>query len=180
MANNFEIILPATAFIPDSSAQLVAGDAEAQFDSHIDRPVLLFDDTAEEAAVSHEFEMPDAYTGAGTLKAKIFLATASDTTNDTAFDVFLEAKTPGADTFRMQLSNGWDAANAGTVSFSGTTVGDLLTIDITISNKQSVDGATDLASGDLVRIGIRRDTESANDRASGDVFVYAVTLYEVA
>ena len=123
MANNFEIILPATAFIPDSNAQLVAGDAAAVFVSHVGRPSLAFDDTAEEAATSVSFEWPVAYTGSGTVKADVYVYMASDATNDIAVDVFVEAVT-ALDTLDLEATDSFDTANAGTASVGGTTAGD--------------------------------------------------------
>lgn len=174
MPRNYELTLPATMFVGDNSAQLVAGDVTARRVNHSGRPALAFDDTAEEAAVSQEFEVPTAHTGTGTLKATLHVAAASDATNDIAFDVFVESKTPNTDTLDMESAASWDTANAGTISLAGTTAGDPLTLTITLTNADSV------AAGDLVRIGIRRDTDSANDDAAGDIFVYAVTLYEEA
>lgn len=172
MPRNFTYILPATAFVGDNDAQLVAGDGSAAFVNHKGRPALAFDDTDEEAATSVEFEVSEDYTGLGTLKAKILFAMASDVTNDIAIDVFVESKTPNSDTLDMETATSWDSANSGTASVSGTTAGDPLTLVIILSNKDSI------AAGDFVRIGIRRDTDSANDDATGDMFIYSVSIYE--
>lgn len=174
MARNFELMLPALFFIGDQDAQLVAGDAAAVPVSHVGRPAYAFDDTDEEAIVSGEFEWPDGYTGSGTLKATVHFAMASDTTNDIAIDAFVEAKTPGTDTLDMEAASSWDSANSGTSSVSGTTAGDPLALTITLTNKDSV------ASADLVRVGFRRDCDSANDDATGDMFIYSVCLFEEA
>jgi len=136
--------------------------------------VLALDDTDEEAATSAGFEWPDEYTGSGTLKATCHFYMASDNTNDIALDVFVEAVTPGTDTLDLEATDGFDAANSGTVSLSGSTAGDALSLTITLTNKDSV------ASGDLVRIGVRRDCDSANDDAAGDLFLASVTIYEEA
>lgn len=172
MARNFTLPLPASAFIGDNDAQLVAGDAAAAPVNHLGRPAYAFDDTDEEAITSVEFEMPAEYTGSGTLKAEIFFAMASDTTNDIAIDVFVEAKTAGTDTLDMEAASSWDTANSGTASVSGTTAGDPLSLTISLTNKDSV------AAGDVVRIGLRRDCDSANDDATGDMFIYSVSIYE--
>lgn len=172
MAINFEITLPATFFSPDSDAQLVVGDNPFVFKVHEGRAVMQFDDTDEAAGVSGEFTWPDAYTGTGTLKGDILYYTASDNTNDAAFDLFVEAKTPNSDTLDMEATDSWDTANSGTASVSGSTAGDPRTMTITLSNKDSV------ASGDSVRIGIRRDCDSANDDIVGNVFVAWVRIYE--
>lgn len=169
MPRNYELTLPATMFVGDNSAQLVAGDVTARRVNHSGRPALAFDDTVKEAAVSQEFEAPSAHTGTGTLKATLHVASASDVTNDIAFDVFVESKTPNTDTLDMESAASWGTANAGTLSLAGTTAGDPLALTITLTNADS------MAAADLVRIGIRR-----NAGASGDIFVYAVTLFEEA
>ena len=170
MAHVTLLTIPASAFIPDQNAQLVAGDVGASFVSHKDRPALSFDDTAEEAAVSPEYSMPGQYAG-GTLKATLFLYTASDNTNDLAFDAFVEAVT-ALDTLDIEAAVSWDTANAGTVSVSGTTAGDLIALTITLANKDSV------AAGDMVRFGVRRDCDSADDDVSGDIFLASVEIWE--
>lgn len=161
----------ANAMIGDSNAQLVGGDAPATLDEFLDRPVLAFGDTDEEAALTLETKMPGQY-AAGTLKATIDFFTASDNTNDLAMDVFVEAKTPGSDTLDMETASSWDSANSGTVSVNGTTAGDPLSLTITLANKDSV------AASDLVRFGIRRDCDSANDDIIGDVYVTNLEIWE--
>jgi|GEM_PF-3139256 len=163
------ILLPASSFVGDQDAQLVAGDVAVPHASHLGRPCLAFDDTDEEAAVSVEFEMPTQYTGSG-LSATIHFAAGSDMDPAAvAVDVFVEAKTPNADTLDMVTGSSWAAVNAGTKSL-GTDNGDPISLDIALTNADSV------AAGDLVRIGIRRDTDSASDDAVGDMFVYSLTL----
>jgi hypothetical protein len=160
--------LAASSFIGDQDAQLVVGDVAVPHASHLGRPCLAFDDTAEEAAVSVEFEMPSQYTGSG-LTATVHFAMASDATNDVAIDIFVEAKTWN-DNLDMEAASSWATVNAGTKSVGSTTAGDPLSLDITLTNADSV------AAGDLVRIGVRRDTDSASDDAVGDMFVYSLTL----
>lgn len=171
MAHTSLFPLPASAFIGDNDAQLVAGDVAAAAKNHKGRPAMAFDDTEEEAMVSPEYVMPGQYAG-GTLTADILFGMASDNTNDVALDVFVEAKTPNTDTLDMEAATSWDAANSGTVSLSGSTASDPLKLSITLTNKDSV------AAGDLVRFGIRRDTDSVNDDASGDLFIYSVDIWE--
>ena len=171
MARTFELHFSPGSFVPDGDAQLVAGDNPCGITAHEGRPALSYDDTDEEAAVSVETQMPNSY-AAGTLKADIHFDTASDATNDVAFDVFVEAKTPGTDTLDMESAASWDSANSGTASVAGTTAGDPQVLTITLTNKDSV------AAGDLFRIGLRRDTDSANDDVSGDVYVREVVVYE--
>ncbi len=162
---------PAASMIPDDDAQLVAGDVAAQFTVHKGRLVLAFDDTEEKAAVTPEVAMPQAY-AAGALTAICHFYMASDVTNDISLDVFVEAKTPNSDTLDLEAATDWDTANSGTVSLGSTTAGDPLTVSITLTNKDSV------AAGDLVRFGIRRDTDSGDDDAVGDLFLAAIEIQE--
>jgi len=171
MAHVSLLPLSAAMFVPDQNTQLVGGDLAALQVNHIGRPALAFDDTDEMAATSHEFPMPGQYAG-GTLKATLYVYAAGDNTNDTCFDVFVEAVTPNADTLDMETADSWDTANPGTISLAGSTVGDLLTIVITLANKDSVE------AGDLVRYGVRRDTDSADDDVVGDMFFSAMDTWE--
>lgn len=172
-AGNTILSYAAAVFIPDADAQLVAGDVEVTMVRHKGRWVMAFDDTTEEAATTPEITMP-AHFGGGGLKAIIQFYMASDVTNDIAIDVFVEAKTPNADTLDMEASASWDSVNSGTKSVGSTTAGDPLTLEITLTNKDSV------AVGDSVRFGIRRDTDSANDDAVGDMFISSVEIQETA
>lgn len=160
---------PASGLIGDQDAQLVAGDVAATPASKLGRPVLAFDDTDEEAALTPPVEMPSQYTGSG-LTAVVHFFMASDNTNDVALDVFVEAITPNTDTLDLEAASGWGSANSGTKSLSGTTAGDLLTLEITLTNADSV------AAGDLVRFGVRRDCDSADDDASGDLYLVAIEI----
>jgi hypothetical protein len=163
---------PMLAFVADNDAQLVAGDGPAPHANKVGRPVLAFDDTDEEAALSVAVAMPGNYAG-GTLKATLYLFAASDASNGCVFDVGVEAVTPNADTLDLEAADGWDALNSsGDIDLSGTTAGDLVTAEVTLTNKDSA------AAGDLIRIGVRRDTDHANDAASGDIYLAAVEIWE--
>jgi len=171
MAHVTLLTMPASAFIPDQNAQLVAGDVGASWVSHKDRPALSFDDTAEEAVVSPEYSMPGQYAG-GTLKATGFIYAADDNSNGCVFDFFIEAITP-LDTLDLEAAVSWDAANSsGDIDLNGTTVGDLIAFTVTLTNKDSI------AAGDLFRLGVRRDTDHANDDASGDIYLSSVEIWE--
>jgi len=164
-------LFPAVMWVGDGDAQLVAGDEWPTFVVHEGRMSLAFDDTDEEAAVSVEIPCPAHYDGGG-LKAIIHFYMASDNSNDIALDIFVEAKTPDSDTLDLESAASWDSANSGTVSLSGSTAGDPLTLEITLSNDDSI------AVGDLVRFGIRRDCDSADDDATGDLYLSAVEIQE--
>jgi len=172
MAHVTLLNFPASALIGDNDAQLVAGDAAAPHASKLGRPVLAFDDTAEEAALTPCVAVPSQYAG-GTLKATLFLFAASDTSNGCVFDVGVEAVTPDADTLDLEAAASWDTLNSsGDVDLSGTTAGDLVAATVTLANKDSI------AAGDLARFGVRRDTDHANDDAVGDVYLAALEVWE--
>lgn len=172
MADVSILELPSTLFTGDSNAQLVAGDNPAVPRTFNDTMCWQFDATDEAAIItSSRVRMPTTY-AAGTTKAEIHFFMESDNTNDIALDVFVEAVTPNTDTLDLESATSWDTANSGTVSLSGSTAGDLLTLTITLTNKDS------LAAGDGFRIGVRRDTDSANDDASGNLYIASVHILE--
>lgn len=171
MGKRYLARLSAQAFTGDNNAQLVAGDLPAVPYSVMDRPCWAFDDTDEMAILSAESSVPADY-AAGTVKADIFYAPATDTTNDVAIDVFIESKTADADTINMGSGASWGSANSGTESLSGIGIADLRVMTITLTNKDS------MAANDLFRVGVRRDTDAAGDDASGDLYVFHVDVYE--
>ena len=170
MAHKTLLPFAVNSMVGDNSAQLVGGDAAALFAQFLDRPVLAFDDTDEAAAISAPVTMPGQYAG-GTLKAtiKIFIDNNAD---DVSFDIFVEAVTPDTDTLNMETTSSWDTANAGTVSLGGSTAKDCRSITVTLANKDSV------AAGDLVRFGIRRDCDSANDDAAATAYLSDLEIWE--
>jgi len=153
---------PASAMIPDTDAQLVAGDNPAVWANHEGRLVLRFDDTDEAAALTPPVEMPNQYTGSG-LSATLHTYAASATSSNFRFDVYVEAVTDG-DTLDLETATGWNSANSASIALGGT-AGDLHTQDITLSNDDGV------VAGDMVRFGIRRDCDHADDVASGHAFL---------
>lgn len=174
MAHVTLLELAANAFVGDNDAQLVGGDVAAVPVNHIGRPAWAFDDTAEAAIVSGEVAMPGQY-AVGTLKATIHWAAAGDNTNDVRWDIYVEAKTPNTDTLDMEAATSWDTVNSISDSAGGSTVGDPLSVDVTLTNKDSV------AASDLVRFGVRRDCDYAagdNDDLVGDAFIYSVEIWE--
>ena len=171
MADESLLELPMPLFVGDNDAQLVAGDVYALLDVFNGNMIYKFDDTEEMAIVSKRFRMPTQY-AAGVLKAELGFFMASDNTNDVAFDVFIEAVTPGSDTIDLETATGWDSANPGTISVSGSTAGDPLSMTITLTNKDSI------AAGDWCRVGIRCDTDSANHDVSGFTYLDICHLLE--
>jgi hypothetical protein len=101
-------------------------------------------------------------------------AEAGDGAETTDFEAFIEAFTPGTDTTNLITTSSWDAANevaGGTLI--PTDVGAPFDIEITLTNKDSV------AVGDIVRVGIRRDTDDGDDdNGTGDIYVDNVEIWE--
>lgn len=166
MANNFELNLPAGAWVLPSTAYPNRGVVQ-------NREYLSFDDTTVEGARSRPFAMPAAYTGSGTLKCDIYYIMASATADKVDWEVSVEAVTP-ADATDLDAGESFDTANAadGTVP---STAGYLGKITVTLTNKDSV------AAGDMVRLKLERDADDgSNDTATGDARFLFARLYEEA
>lgn len=168
MADNFQIHLPVTAFIPASPS----GPAQICFATY-DRPALAYDDTTVETAQSFPVQVPASYTGSGTLKLDIWYVMATATTGSVAFRAYVEAVTSG-DALDLDAADSYDSANQGNSSVPAT-AGYVTKLTITLTNKDSV------VAGDWVRIKLDRfATDGTNDTATGDARVTAVTLREEA
>jgi len=169
MARNFTLSFPARNFLPARGA--LAGAAivsKTGVGSY--RTLYAFDDSTAEFVISDPVVFPDEYTGSGTLKATV-LFSAAGSTGTAAWGISVEAITPNADTLNITSADSFDTAVIGTKALSGSTAGDLLSSAITLTDKDSV------ASGDGVRLAIKRDTVGSDD-ASGDLFFYVVELFE--
>lgn len=162
------LILPAPLWIGDEDAQLVAGDVAASLERFVGRLGYAFDTTAEEAIVTPELVMPTQYTGSG-LTAIVHAASKSATSSNFRWDVLVEAKTPDTDTLDMEAANSWDSVNAASMAVAAT-AGNPMDLSITLTNADSV------AAGDLVRFGLRRDTDHADDAAGGDAMFFCMEI----
>lgn len=174
MARSFECTIFGSAFMPDTNAQLVAGDGPAGMKRHNDGTSWAFDDTSPEAIVSQRFAWPSTYAGgAKVLKARLAFKMETDNTGDVKLEVYLEAFSAG-DNFDLETATNWDSANtpAGATSVVATAAGNLLTETIDITNKQSV------AVADAVRLGVRRNAGHVDDDADDDLFFEYLELWE--
>lgn len=168
MANNFEINLPPSAWLPAATN----GPAQGSLATY-DRPYLAFDDSTDESAITRPFQMPAAYTGSGTLKADIDYVMASATSGKVDFEISVEAITP-ADAVDLDAADSFDTANNNNETVPGT-AGYLSKLTVTLSSKDSVQ------PGDYVRLKINRDAnDGTNDTATGDARVLLVVLREEA
>lgn len=170
MAETTLLIFDGGALIPDE-LPIVSGDAPCDKAIVQNQILAAFDDTDEEAAFTPTAQMPASYAGTGTLKATLQLMFASATSGGCVFDVSVEAVTPG-DSTDLDAGRSFDSVNSsGDIAAPGT-AGYLTSVDVTLTNKDSV------AAGDHVVFHIRRDTDNANDDASGDVYVTSIRIHE--
>lgn len=163
MANNFEIPLPSIAWAPAASSGCSRSVAA-------DRQTLKFANGADAYAVSCPFQMPAAYTGAGTLKADIQFRGTS-TSGTVPFSVAVEAWTPGTDTTDV-TSSSFDTANTVTPTMSGSTNAPQ-TATATLANKDSA------AAGDWVRLKLGF-LGTTGGSVGAPIYVPCVTLREEA
>ena len=166
MANNFEIALPVTAFIPDATN----GPAQAALATY-NVPYLAFDDTTAEAAQSIPVQVPAAYTGSGTLKLDIWFFMASATSGNFGANVYVQS-IASLDAVDIDAGDSYDSSNAGSTSVPGT-AGYLKVLTVTLTNKDGI------AAGEWVRIKLARDPAVSSD-ATGDARVTALCLREEA
>jgi len=162
MADNFRLTFAPNMMIPAAAIGATFAVHSAQ------RLALAFDDTTNESAYLQTV-LPPAYTGTGTLKARLLFYSASANSGDAGWSVAVEAVTP-ADTLDLETASSFDTANGGTQALSGT-AGDLTAITITLTNKDSC------AAGDSFRLAIQRMADTT-DTVSGDLFLYSLELFE--
>ena len=162
MADNFRLTFAPNMMLPQAAngATFVVHSAQ--------RLALAFDDTTNES-VYLQTVLPPAYTGTGTLKARLLFYSASANSGDAGWSVAVEAVTP-ADTLDLEATSSFDTVNGGTQALSGT-AGDLTAITITLTNKHSC------AAGDSFRLFLMR-TASTTDTVSGDLFLNSLELFE--
>ena len=161
MADNFRLTFAPNMMIPTAAVG-------ATFVVHVQRLALAFDDTTNESAYLQTV-LPPAYTGTGTLKARLLFYSASANSGDAGWSVAVEAVTP-ADTLDLETASSFDSVNGGTQALSGT-AGDLTAITITLTNKDSC------AAGDSFRLAIQRMADTT-DTVSGDLYLDSLELFE--
>lgn len=162
--------LPAECWSGDIDAQLVGGDAPAVPVRHKGRMAWAFDTVDEEAIVSCWLRMPSTY-AAGTLTARMLIYMASATSSNVVIDVFVEAFTPDSDNVDLEAATSWDSANSVTKACDAH-AGDAMEASVVLTNKDSV------AAGDWFRIGVRRDCDSGDDAAAGDMYFGGMSIVE--
>jgi len=137
------------------------------------RPVLAFDDTADEVCY-WTLAAPQSY--APDMVAIVHCVTASDTNtgHDVIFRGELEAITPGVDAVDLDSAESFGSANNSAATAILGTAGYEFTVPITMTNDDGI------AAGDLVRFRLTRYATSGSDTVVGDVYVLGVELREAA
>ncbi len=171
MAHTSLISLPASCWRGDD-VPITAADAQCGRKVVQGAMLLAFDASASEAALSQRFQMPAGYTGAGVLKADVWVMFASEitVTDEAVFAIRLEAVTTG-DALDLDAGRGFDTENSFEVDPPGT-AGYATKTTVTLTNKDSV------AAGDMCQLNIRRDHDAGADTATGDAYVLLVELWE--
>ena len=131
------------------------------------RPVLAFDTTTSETCY-WTVVAPQGLTGARSAVIHFFGNAAG--TNGAAFDVAVEAITPG-DATDLDAGTSFDSVNGGNAALPATQ-GYQTSVSITLTNADSA------AAGDYVRISLARDVADANDTFAADVYVTLVEIRE--
>lgn len=149
-----EALLPFAAEMPTANA--------AQLLVVNNRPCLAFDASTRESVV-FTAPVPQGITGTPTLT--IFYMMASATTGGIAFDIDVEAVTPG-DALDLDASTSFGTVNTANSSVPGT-AGNMAQCVVTMTN---LDGAV---AGDLARFRVTRATDNGADTATGDLYFLA-------
>jgi hypothetical protein len=127
---------------------------------------LAFDAAADEGAFWH-FQAVNY--GAGNLTVRVEWYADTATSGDVIFGAQLAAITPNTDTQDVE-TKALATANTATDTHLGTTGQRLHTVDITVSNLDS------LANNDAVWLRLYRDADAAGDTMTGDAIVTGVTV----
>lgn len=162
--NWIALLLP-NAVEPTSSAA-------ATIDTRNAHPVIAFDATTDEEAM-WTLGLPDFYSGGGLTVVTYWMA-ASATSGAIRVQTDIERMDVGTTDFDADSFTGTFQSSGATVA--GTS-GVIFTITTTHSSGANMDSA---ASGDLMRLKVRRDADgtSGTDDATGDGHLVAVLVKE--
>lgn len=127
---------------------------------------LAFDAATDEAGFWH-FQAINYGSGNITVRVEWYADTA--TSGDVIFGVQLAAITPNTDTQDVETKS-LATANTATDTHLGTTGQRLHSVDVTVSNLDSV------AVNDAVWLRLYRDADAAGDTMAGDAIVTGVTV----
>lgn len=175
MSRNFTVGLPASSWIGDEGAEIVAGDIAAlpYLFATTQRTAIAFADGSDEVVAFASFVCPAEFVGPDTAKADIYWVTSvGDNTKTVDWDVYLEAIT-AADAVDLSTTSSFDSANASGGASCNATAYYLIKTTVNLSNDDA------MAAGDLVRVGIRRDN-NGTDTAAGTAYILDAEIYEDA
>jgi hypothetical protein len=130
------------------------------------RPYLAYDAGTDEAAY-WTLAVPVGYTSP--LTAVLSYAMASATSNNTIWDVTVEALT-SADAVDTDSAESLDTANTSGADAVPATAGHMKQLSIALTNGDSA------AAADMLRIRVRRVGSNGSDNATGDAFLFVVEL----
>lgn len=162
MATVYQQLDPGAAQLPSSGFAALVKANGTNF------PVtgLAFDAAADEAAYWH---LQAINYGSGNVTVKIEWYADTATSGDVIWGVQLAAITANTDTQDVE-TKAFATANTATDTHLGTTGQRLHTVDVTVSNLDS------LANGDAVWLKIYRDADAAGDTMTGDAILTAATV----
>lgn len=168
LGDTLAIFTPLHAELPASGG---AEQSEIVTDTG-ERPVLLFDDTADETAIFSGV-MSRAYAGTTGITVDIYGAMASaNTTDDVVLDVALEL---------LAVNTGMGAGGSDFAAVNSVTVtaddsaDDLFKATVTFTDGADMDA---VAGGSPFRLKITRDADNGSDTAAGDFQLIAVEIRE--
>lgn len=126
---------------------------------------LLFDATTDEI-IHKTFRMPQNYASGLILKAQYSMVSA--TSGNVAISCEVMAVSDG-DAAAVD-SDSYDTINTGAATAVPATAGYMDEISLTLTNADSA------AAGDWIALKIRRDADHANDTATGDLELIAISI----
>lgn len=159
-------LLPAAAELPTSNAAAKSSHSTTAYE----RPVLLYDDSTDEAA-AWTGVLPDSYGGGGLSVDIIWGSAGGVTTGNVVWAAAIESTTPDGDS----LNTDNFAADNTVTDAAPASANNSVTAAITFTDGADMDS---LAAGEMYRVRLTRDADNASDTMSGDAEVYAVYVRE--
>lgn len=156
------------SFLPEEAQYLASTFPQYVKNNGTNFPVssLAYDAAADEAAF---FKFVATSYGSGNLTLTLFWYADTASSGDVVWGGAISAITPNSDSQDIE-TDGLATENTATDSHLGTTGQRLHSIDVTISNLDSI------AAGDVVHLRIRRVGSNGSDTMSGDAQLVMATL----
>lgn len=153
-------------FLPDDAVYRTTNFPQLTRAQGSDFPVtkLLFDAAVDEAAF---WQIPAVFYGSGNLTITLYWYAETATSGDVIWGAQLAAVTPNTDSGSVE-TKALASANTATDTHLGTTAKRLHSVDITLSNLDS------LAADDMAFIRIYRDADAGGDTMTGDASLLSV------